>query len=82
MYFHCTNLSCYRVISGKLTFLHDGYIAAIENCCASIAVIIPYARSIIAVRRLIQHDICYARKVIVVIRPLVQYEVVPTEFYT
>ena len=36
------NLSCYRVIisrlwyvSGESAFLHDGYIAAVENCCAS-----------------------------------------------
>ena len=26
------------LICGKLAFLHDGYIAAIENCCAPIAV--------------------------------------------
>ena len=25
-------------ISGKSAFLHDGYIGAIENCCAHIAV--------------------------------------------
>ena len=30
-------LSCYRV-SGKLAFLHDGYIVTIENCCVPIAV--------------------------------------------
>ena len=42
--------------------------------------IIPYARSVIAVRRLAQHEICYALNVIV-IRRLVQYEVVATELY-
>ena len=26
------------LVSGKLAFLHDGYIAVIENCCAPIAV--------------------------------------------
>ena len=26
------------LVSGKSAFLHDGYIATIENCCASIAV--------------------------------------------
>ena len=26
------------LFSGKLAFLHDGYIAAIENCCERIAV--------------------------------------------
>ena len=26
------------LVSGKSAFLHDGYIAAIENCCAPIAV--------------------------------------------
>ena len=53
-------------------------IAAIENCCASI---IPYARSVIAVRCLVQHDLCYALKVIV-IRLLVQHKVVATELYS
>ena len=26
------------LVSGKLAFLHDGYIVAIENCCAPTAV--------------------------------------------
>ena len=26
------------LVSGKLAFLHDGYIAAIDKCCAPIAV--------------------------------------------
>ena len=56
------------LVSGirKLAFLNDGYIAAIENYCAPIAVI-SYARSIITVRHLTQHDICYSRNVIVII---------------
>ena len=40
-----------------------------------------YARSVIAVRRLVQHDICYALNVIV-IRRLIQHKVVATELYT
>ena len=73
------------LVSGKLAFLYDGYIAAIKNCCAPIAVkhahIIPYVHSIISVRRFVQHDICYVRNV-TVIRQLVQHEVVATELYT
>ena len=68
------------LVSGKLAFLNDGYIAAIENYCAPIA-IISYACSIIAVRHLAQHDIYYSRNVIV-IRHLGQHEVVATELYT
>ena len=40
-----------------------------------------YARSVIAVRRLVKHVICYALNVIV-IRRLVQHKVVATELYT
>ena len=66
------------LVSDKSSFLHDGYIASIENYCVPI---IPYMRSVIAVRRLIQHNNCYACNVIV-IRLLVQHEVVATELYT
>ena len=41
------NLSCYRVIlsliPGKLAFLHDGYMATIENCCAPTLFYLPIA---------------------------------------
>ena len=68
------------LVSGKSAFLHDGYIVAIENCCAPTAVkrtLMP-TRSVIAVRRLVKHVICYALNVIV-IRRLVQHKVVATE---
>ena len=42
--------------------------------------IIPYACSVIAVRHVVQHNICYALNIIV-IRRLVQHEVVATELY-
>ena len=44
--------------------------------------IIPYthARSVIAVRRFVQHDICYALNAIV-IRRLVQHKVISTELH-
>ena len=38
-------------------------------------------RSVIAVRHVVQHDICYVRNVIV-IRHLFQHEVIATELYT
>ena len=53
------------LVSGKSTFLHDGYIVAIENCCVPI---IPYGHSVIAVRCLIQHDICHTLNIIVIRR--------------
>ena len=71
------------LVSGKSAFLQDGYIAATENCCAPTAVkrtSFP-ARSVIVVRRLVQHDICCALNVNV-IRRIVQHEVVVTELYT
>ena len=68
------------LVSGKLAFLHNGYIAAIENYCVPTA-IIPYAHSVIAVRRLVQHDNYYVCNVIV-IRRLIQLTVIATELYT
>ena len=73
------------LISDKLAFLHDGYIAAIENCFVPTVVkrthIIHYAHSVIAFKHLVQHDICNTHNVIV-IRHLIQHKVVATELYT
>ena len=73
------------LVSGKLAFLHDGYIAAIENCCAPIAV--KHTLFSMRVASLLLGDsfntvfAIYIRNIIV-IRHLVQYEVVATELYT
>ena len=70
------------LVPGKLAFLHDGYIAAIEHCCAFMVVKHTFFTThIITVRRLIQYDICYACYIIVIKR-LAQHEVVATKLYT
>ena len=47
------------LISGKSAFLHDGYLAAIKNCCVPM-VVKRILYSVIAVERLVQYDMCYA----------------------
>ena len=69
------------LVSGKLAFLHDGNIAAIENCCAPIVVKCTLFATCIASLLLGTsfNDICYD---VIDIRSLVQYKVVATELYT
>ena len=70
------------LVSGMSAFLHDGYIAAIENCCVPMVVKCTlYVHSVIAVRCLVQHNVFYVHNVIV-IRHFIQHEVVATELYT
>ena len=68
------------LISGKSALLHDGYIVAIENCCAPTAVkrtLMPtHVESL-----LLGASLNYALNVIV-IRCLVQHKVVATKLYT
>ena len=71
------------LVSGKSAFLHDGYIVAIENCCAPTTVKRTLMPTRVASLLLgaFKHVICYALNVIV-IRSLVQHKVVATELYT
>ena len=63
------------LVSDKSALLHDGYIHTIENCC--VCTLFAMQCSIIALRHLVRHEICYAHNTIVTMC-LIQHEVVTT----
>ena len=71
------------LISDKLAFLHDRYIAAIENCCASMVVKCTFFATHIASLPLgASFNTIFAISIMSVIRRLIQPEVVAIEVYT
>ena len=69
--------------SGKSAFLHDGYIAAIENCCAPTAVMHTlFPKRVEALLLGASYNTIFAALNVIVIRCLIQHKVVATEFYT
>ena len=70
-------------ISNKSAFLHDGYIAAIENCCAPTVIKrILFPMHIASLLLGALFNMTFAKPLnVIIIRHLVQYEVVVTELY-
>ena len=71
------------LVSGKLAFLHDGYIAVIENCCAPM--VVKHTLFAMCVASLLlgtPFNTIFATHNVIVIRRFIQQEVVATEFYT
>ena len=72
------------LISGKSAFLHDGYTAAIENCCVPMVVkyILFTTHVVLLLLGALFNTIFAICVILFLIMCLVQHELVATELYT